>query len=110
MSDTGPNEDGLVPMRLIAATHAGVLTGEDVRHLVRRDVRLILTRWTDLRAALLSAYRAASSDAKTLLEGMVAETDPRFLQTPWAGHENYWFRLTKMIFNQVMPYALSAFG
>jgi len=76
---TGPNELHLIPLRLLTATHA--LTDSELQQLVQRDVRMILTRWPELRPALAAAYEDAEPDAKRFLEGAVTETDPTFLQT-----------------------------
>jgi hypothetical protein len=78
---TGPNELHLIPLRLFTATHSNALTDSDLQQLVQRDVRMILTRWPELRSALAATYEDAEPDAKRFLEGAVTETDPTFLQT-----------------------------
>jgi hypothetical protein len=78
---TGPNQLHLIPLRLLTATHSNALTDSDLQQLVQRDVRMILTRWPELRPALAAAYENAEPDAKRFLEGAVTETDPTFLQT-----------------------------
>jgi hypothetical protein len=77
---TGPNELSLLPLRLFIATHSNALADSDMPGLVRRDVRMILTRWPDLRPALAAAYKDAVPDAKRLLDSAVTETDPAFLR------------------------------
>jgi hypothetical protein len=78
---TGPNETDLVPLRLLTATHLDVLSDGDLRQLVQRDVSMILTRWPELKPALLDAYRAADPAVKQFLESVVADTDANFLQS-----------------------------
>ena len=78
---TGLNELHLIPLRLFTATHSNALSDNDLQQLVQRDVRMILTRWPELRPALAVAYKDAEPEAKQFLEGAVAETDPSFLQT-----------------------------
>jgi hypothetical protein len=77
---TGPNERSLVPLRLFLATHSDALADSDMPGLVRRDVRIILTSWPDLRPAIAAAYRDAVPNAKRLLESAVTEADPAFLR------------------------------
>jgi hypothetical protein len=78
---TSPNDIYLVPLRLFTATHSNALADDDMQQLVRRDVRMILTRWPHLRPALVAGYRDAESAAKRLLESAVAEIEPAFLPT-----------------------------
>jgi hypothetical protein len=78
---TGSNELHLIPLRLFTTTHSNALTDSELQQLVQRDVRMILTRWPELRPALVAAYEDAEPDARRFLEGAVAETDPTFLQT-----------------------------
>ena len=77
---TGPNELHLIPPRLFTATHSTALGDDDLRQLVQRDVRMILTHWPELRPTLAAAYKGAEADAKQFLEEAVTETDPGFLQ------------------------------
>jgi hypothetical protein len=77
---TGPNELHLIPLRLFTATHSTALGDDDLRQLVQRDVRMILTQWPELRPTLAAAYKGAEADAKQFLEEAVTETDPGFLQ------------------------------
>jgi hypothetical protein len=78
---TGPNEIYLIPLRLFAATHSSALTDGDIQRLVQRDVRMVLTRWPNLKAALPAAYDNAEPEAKRFLERAVTDTDPSFLET-----------------------------
>jgi hypothetical protein len=76
---TAPNDAGLMPVRLHAATAFDALDDPDVRDLVRGDVRLMLTRMPALRTAVISAYRRASKLGKAFLEEAVQSIDPTFL-------------------------------
>jgi hypothetical protein len=78
---TGPNEIHLIPLRLFTATHSNALTDDDVQRLVQREVRMILTRWPELKPALPAAYDNADLEAKRFLERAVADADPAFLRT-----------------------------
>jgi hypothetical protein len=78
---TGSNELHLIPLRLFTATHSNALADGELQQLVQRDVRMILTRWPELRSTLAAAYDDAEPDAKRFLEAAVTETDPTFLRT-----------------------------
>jgi hypothetical protein len=78
---TGPNELHLMPLRLFIATRSNALSDSDIPELVQHDVRMILTRWPELRPALVAAYKGAAPNAKRFLEDVVAAVDPAFLQT-----------------------------
>jgi hypothetical protein len=77
---TGPNERHLIPLRLLTATHSKALGDNDLRQLVQRDVRMILTQWPELKGTLAAAYKGAKADAKQFLQEEVTETDPGFLE------------------------------
>jgi hypothetical protein len=77
---TGLNEIELVPLRLVAATRANALSDTDVQRFVQRDVRMILTRWPELKPTLIAAYGNAAPATKRFLEAAAAETDPGFVQ------------------------------
>jgi hypothetical protein len=78
---TGPSESALLPLRLLVATRPGALSDADIQGFVHRDVRMILTRWPELKSALIAAYRAADPGTKRFLEGATADTDAAFVQT-----------------------------
>jgi hypothetical protein len=78
---TGPNESYLTPLRLFTADHSDVLSDSDIQRFVQRDVGMILTRWPQLRPALITAYKDARPDTKKIIEGSVIQTDARFLET-----------------------------
>jgi hypothetical protein len=82
---TGPNELDLIPLRLLTATRSNALSNDEVRQLVRRDIRMILTHWPELRPALGAAYEAAGPDARHFLGTTIAGADSTFLQTLRAG-------------------------
>jgi len=82
---TGPNEIYLTPLRLFAATRSSALTDGDIQRLVQRDVRMILTRWPEVKPALPAAYQNAEPEAKRFLERAVTDADPSFLETLRAG-------------------------
>jgi hypothetical protein len=54
------------------------LNDPDMQDLARGDVRLILTRRTDLKNAITEAYRVGSPASKTFIEDSVKAVDPSF--------------------------------
>lgn len=77
---TAPNEARLMAMRLAITTRMSGPIDMQLKQLAEGDVRLMLTRQPDQRAAVVSAYRQASNQGKTLLEDAVRATDPSFLK------------------------------
>ncbi|MGY8667467.1 hypothetical protein Q3C01_34650 [Bradyrhizobium sp. UFLA05-109] len=76
---TAPNEAELMPVRLDTATRFDALADPDLRELVQGDVRLMLTRQPDQKAAVVSAYRRASNRGKAFLEEAIQTIAPTFL-------------------------------
>ena len=68
-----------MPLRLYAVARSDALADPDLRELALGDVRLMLTRNADLKAAVVSAYQRASSIGKTFLEDSVRSIDPTFV-------------------------------
>jgi hypothetical protein len=75
---TAPNDAQMMPLRLYAATHTDALADSDLQELARGDVRLMLTRQSDLKTSVLSAYRAGSSLGKKFIEDAAQSIDPEF--------------------------------
>ena len=78
---TAPNDARLMPVRLDTATSFDALADPDVKELVRGDIRLMVTRQPELKAAVVPAYRRASKLGKAFLEQAVQSIDPSFLAT-----------------------------
>jgi hypothetical protein len=74
-----PNEIKLMPVRLDTATRFNALADPDLKELARGDGRLMITRQPALRAAVISAYRRASSVGKAFLDEAVQSINPSFL-------------------------------
>ena len=75
---TGPNLEALVATRLATVTSGSSLNDPDLQELARGDVRLILTRYPDLKPALITAYRGAAPVGKQFIEQSVKNIDPNF--------------------------------
>jgi hypothetical protein len=76
-----PNNPQLMPVRLDTATSFDALSDPDLKELVRGDLRLMLSQKTDLRPAVISAYRRASTLGKKFLEESIQSIDPAFAPT-----------------------------
>jgi hypothetical protein len=74
-----PNEMKLMSVRLDAATLFDALADPDLKELARGDVRLMVTRRPELRAAVISAHKRASAVGRDFLEEAVQSIDPSFL-------------------------------
>jgi hypothetical protein len=76
---TAPNDAQMMPLRLYAATRTDALADSDLQELARGDVRLMLTRQSDLKTSVLSAYRSGSSLGKKFIEDAAQSIDPEFV-------------------------------
>jgi hypothetical protein len=76
---TGSNEISLVPLRLFVSVGSQVLDDTELQEMVRRDIRMIVTRNLDLKPMLTAAYKLAPSANKKFIESAVAESDSHFV-------------------------------
>src|SRR3984893_3304319 len=76
---TAPNDAQIMPLRLYTATLSDALSDLDLQELARGDVRLMLTRQSDLKASVLSAFFAGSNVGKKFLKDAVQSIDPEFV-------------------------------
>jgi hypothetical protein len=78
---TGPNQAGLIPIRLAMVTANSSLKDADLGELARGDVRAMLSQRPEQRLALVNDYVRASETGKRFLEESVKTIDPRFVDT-----------------------------
>jgi hypothetical protein len=76
---TGLNEISLTPLRLFVSFGSQALDDVELQEMVRRDIRMAMTRKPDLKPALIIAYKNASPANKTFVEQAIAEVDSIFL-------------------------------
>ncbi|MBR0718457.1 hypothetical protein JQ632_31445 [Bradyrhizobium liaoningense] len=77
---TAPNDLDLLPLRLsVALTTDAVVRELEFRDLIKRDVSLVVMHRPAVKPALVAAHRAASTDGKIYLEGLISELDPTYL-------------------------------
>jgi hypothetical protein len=77
---TAPDQAGLLPLRLGLVLRANDVSSDDeLADMAQRDIRFVLTRFVDLRPALIAAYRAASPAGRRLVEQTVIPIDPGYL-------------------------------
>lgn len=75
---TSATDMNLIPTRLATLSRSAALGDGELRDLGRSDIRLILMRRPDMKAAIVSAYRGGSSDGKTYIDEVVRSIDPAF--------------------------------
>jgi hypothetical protein len=85
---TGFNELDLIPVRLIVAVRSDALDDGELQDMVRREIRLIITRRPDLRPILHTAYNEALPWGRRFIERTLHELDPSLLATIKDGVEH----------------------
>lgn len=78
---TAPADMSLVPARLAIVTGSAAMADDELRNLVRGDIRLILTRRPDLKATIASSYRRGAPGGKAVIDDVVRSLDPGFAAT-----------------------------
>jgi len=78
---TGANEIELTPLRLLVLARSDALTNDDLKQLVYRDIRNVITRAPQLKYTIITAYREASPVGRGLLNQILAELDPTLLSS-----------------------------
>jgi hypothetical protein len=76
---TGANEDALVPLRMLASARLDSGTDSELDRLFQDQIEMVLSARPALRAALASAYAAATPQAQRLIDDTVARTDASFM-------------------------------
>jgi hypothetical protein len=74
---TGPSDGRLVPLRLWISVQLPKFSDVEMRQLVDRDIRLLLS--SKQTSEVTNAYGAASPAAKTFIEQTVKDADPTAL-------------------------------
>ncbi|WP_424627928.1 O-antigen ligase family protein [Bradyrhizobium sp. SYSU BS000235] len=82
---TAPNELVLFPLRFQASLQPNNLKDPEIQDLIKRDIRLVVTKVPALKPALIAAYRAAPPASRTTVERLVSEIDPTYLAAMRAG-------------------------
>jgi hypothetical protein len=71
---TGPSNQELVPLRLETAIRLESFSDFEVRQLISRDIRLLLSQKRD--ATIAKIYNTASANAKSFMEQTIRDIDP----------------------------------
>ncbi len=82
---TAPSELSLFPLRIKASLRPDALKDPEIQDMVRRDLRVAITKAPALKPALAAAYRASSAEAKAFLDRAIMEIDPLYLAVMRAG-------------------------
>jgi hypothetical protein len=84
---TAPNELALLPLRLNVSLRATGIQDPEIQDLIKRDIRIVLTRAPALKPDLAAAYKTASPQGKAFVERVVDEVDPAYAGTVRAGSQ-----------------------
>jgi hypothetical protein len=84
---TWPNEASLISDRLLVAVRFEALADDEVKLLVRHEVRTIITRRPEFKPSISAAYGDAPPEGKRFLESVIGEVDPNFLPALRSGKE-----------------------
>jgi len=76
---TAPSDQALFLLRIQVALRIAGLEDVELADMVRRDIRLLVTKTPALRPAFLGVYKAASSPGRRFVERVVSEVDPIYL-------------------------------
>jgi hypothetical protein len=77
---TAPNDLDLLPLRLsVAFATDSAIDDPDVRELIKRDVKIAVTKRPALRAAIATAYQSAPVNVRAFADNLVSELDPSYL-------------------------------
>jgi hypothetical protein len=76
---TGSNEISLIPLRLFVSFRLQALDDVELQEMVRRDIRMAMTRKPDLKPALITAYKNATPANRNFVEQAISEVDSTFL-------------------------------
>jgi hypothetical protein len=82
---TAPNELSLFPLRFQVSLRPNNLQDLEIQDLIRRDIRMVVTKAPLLKPALIAAYRAAPSASRAMVERLISEIDPTYLAAMRAG-------------------------
>lgn len=82
---TAPNELSLLPLRLRTSLRPDALQDIELQDMIKRDIRVVITKAPALKPALAAAYRAAPAEGKAFLDRVVSEVDPLYLAVMRAG-------------------------
>jgi hypothetical protein len=73
---TAPNELALIPQRLLLSSRIRGIEDPEMQDMIKRDIRLLLTRGSNPKSALVAAYKNASAENRPFIERFVSEIDP----------------------------------
>jgi hypothetical protein len=76
---TSRNDIRLIPTRIQIAAQSPAIKDDELQGLVTHDVRTILLHKPNLKPIIAIAYRGASQAGRHLMEGVLAELDPKLL-------------------------------
>jgi hypothetical protein len=82
---TGPSDLSLFPLRIKASLRANAIKDPEIQDMIRRDIRMVVTKSPALKPALATAYKSSSVEGKAFLDHTISEIDPVYLAVIRAG-------------------------
>jgi hypothetical protein len=76
---TAPSDLSLFPLRIKASLRPNAIQDPEIQDMIRRDIRVIVTKSPALKPALTTAYRTSSVEGKAFLDRTISEIDPVYL-------------------------------
>jgi hypothetical protein len=78
---SGPNEDALIPLRLVMSARLDDATDAEFERLFRSDVETVLMSRPNLKPAVVSAYSQGTPQARHLIQDVAGQIDSAFAQS-----------------------------
>jgi hypothetical protein len=82
---TAPSDLSLFPLRIKVSLRANAIQDPEIQDMIRRDIRVVVTKSPALKPALATAYRSSSVEGKAFLDRTISEIDPVYLAVIRAG-------------------------
>ncbi|MGP0094495.1 MAG: hypothetical protein ACLPKB_31800 [Xanthobacteraceae bacterium] len=83
---TAPNQAELTPLRLWVSLWTRAIEDGEIREMVGREIRTVITYRPELKPVIGAAYRLAPPPGRRVIEATLAELDPKFLSDIRAGN------------------------
>lgn len=82
---TAPSDLSLFPLRIKVSLRPNAIQDPEIQDMIKRDIRVVVTKSPELKPALATAYRTSSVEGKAFLDRTISEIDPVYLAVIRAG-------------------------
>jgi hypothetical protein len=86
---TGANDSELMPLRLLVSVRSEALDDTELQQLFQREIRTIIRYKSQLKSAIIAAYKDALPQGKRVIETTLEETDPALLKLLSSGPQHF---------------------